>query len=55
MAQDDGRLMADPALAAGYDPEAPRPSEEADGLGGDQYVELLPERQPWRSIMSASA
>ncbi len=51
MVQDDGRLMADQALAAGYDPDAPRPSEEVEHLGDDQDLELLPERQPWRSIM----
>jgi TRAP-type C4-dicarboxylate transport system permease small subunit len=51
MVQDDGRLMADQTLAAGYDPDAPRPSEEVERLGDDQDLELLPERQPWRSIM----
>jgi len=51
MTQDDDRLTWDQPPAVGYDPQAPRPSEEVEHLGGDQNVELLPERQPWRSIM----
>jgi TRAP-type C4-dicarboxylate transport system permease small subunit len=35
---------------ADLDPEAPRPSEEAE-LGGESNPELLPDRQPWRSIL----
>jgi TRAP-type C4-dicarboxylate transport system permease small subunit len=51
MVQDDGRRIDDPAVVTDHDPEAPRPSEEADLLGGDANPELLPKRQPWRSIM----
>lgn len=51
MAQDDGRHNEDPATAADFDPDAPRPSEEVEHLGGDANPELLPVSQPWRSIL----
>lgn len=37
------------ARVAELDPEAARPSDEAE-LGGESNPELLPNRQPWRSI-----
>jgi TRAP-type C4-dicarboxylate transport system permease small subunit len=51
MAQGDGRHDDDPAMAVTFDPDAPRPSEEAEHLGGDSNPELLPVSQPWRSIL----
>lgn len=51
MAEEEGRPPADPALAVGYDPEAPRPSDEIERLGGHLDQELLPKGQPWHRIM----
>jgi TRAP-type C4-dicarboxylate transport system permease small subunit len=51
MAEEEGRPTADPALAMGYDPDAPRPSEEIERLDAEHEQELLPEGQPWRRIM----
>lgn len=51
MDQDDAHRHEDSAaLIADLDPEAPRPSDEAE-LGGESNPELLPNRQPWRSIL----
>lgn len=50
MAQDDGRRLDDAAPVADLPPDRAHPSEEAD-LGGESNPELLPEREPWRSIL----
>jgi TRAP-type C4-dicarboxylate transport system permease small subunit len=53
MDQDAAHRHEDSAAhVADLDPEAPRPSEEAE-LGGESQPELLPNRQPWRSIFHA--
>jgi TRAP-type transport system small permease protein len=50
MGQGDVRREDSAAPIADLDPEAPRPSDEAE-LGGESNPELLPNRQPWRSIL----
>jgi TRAP-type transport system small permease protein len=50
MGQGDVRHEDSATLLADLDPEAPRPSDEAE-LGGESNPELLPHRQPWRSIL----
>ena len=51
MAHGDGDRTESPAIAADFDPDVPRPSEEGDHLGGESNPELLPVSEPWRSIL----
>jgi len=51
MVQDDGRRLDAGSSVADFVSDAPRPSDEVEGLGGESNPELLPERQPWGAIL----
>jgi TRAP-type C4-dicarboxylate transport system permease small subunit len=49
MAHDD--VPAAPVSRSGAEHDVPRPTEEVESLGGESHPELLPAREPWRSIL----
>jgi TRAP-type C4-dicarboxylate transport system permease small subunit len=51
MAHDDGRLAAsiDPSVERAFD--GGLPPSETEGLGGESNPEILPGREPWRTIV----
>lgn len=51
MAHDDGRSAATAGVVPGSRSDDVRPPSETEGLGGESNPEILPEREPWRTVV----